>query len=457
MSGWDRDGWGRDRGRDGRDQQQEEEAPSHPLSRLHENPRVALAMYRKLVQRRAKGRADAQAAAAAKIPTEGGAALPGETRERMEGQLGADLSGVRVHTGGDAARAAEARGAHALTVGNEVHFASGAFAPGSKEGDRLLAHELTHVVQGQRSGVQRKAEEEGADAEGAPGEKVSQPGEPAEQEADSVADGVADNLHGGDEEGEGEEKADPEEIEAAKAQLGGDEEHGNTETQNGGAEVKQAAPAIGAKLDPTAVHAALKLNGKPKPGATVTSPPGKTGTGKTADSAALPVKVRQQQDAQKKNEKNVPMPPDQKRPAAVLTTAQEKDVKARIAAGDRNITKAEIEALNRSPRVAKKRERGVDNFWSMERERLRAGMPPTRNWTPEQKETILRGETPKGPDGKPMEGHHMFGVKDYPQAAGTGKNIYPATDKEHNDRWHGGDTKADTDGKPRNPKHPEEF
>ena len=43
---------------------------------------------------------------------------------------------------------------------HDVHFAAGQYAPGTKEGDRLLAHELTHVVQGQKSGVQRKAEKE---------------------------------------------------------------------------------------------------------------------------------------------------------------------------------------------------------------------------------------------------------------------------------------------------------
>src|SRR5439155_1662171 len=58
------------------------------------------------------------------------------------------LSQVRVHTGGDAAGSAKQLGAKAFTVGSDVHFAAGAFAPGTGEGDRLLAHELAHTLQG---------------------------------------------------------------------------------------------------------------------------------------------------------------------------------------------------------------------------------------------------------------------------------------------------------------------
>ena len=117
----------------------------------------------------------------------------------MEPKLGADLSGVRVHTGSDSAAAASSFGARAFTVGADVHFNSGQFSPGTKEGDRLIAHELTHVVQAQKSGVQRKAEE-GAEAEakGDDGKhEVSSPEEPAEKEADKIGDQVAEE-HDGD-------------------------------------------------------------------------------------------------------------------------------------------------------------------------------------------------------------------------------------------------------------------
>jgi len=139
----------------------------------------------------------------ASIPKTTGSALPSDVRTKMEPQLGADLSSVKVHTGSASAKAATGFGARAFTVGSDVHFNSGEFAPGTKEGDKLLAHELTHVVQGQRSGVQRKAaEDSGAEEK----EGVSQPHEPAEQEADEVSDKVADALHDEKADGKGEKK-----------------------------------------------------------------------------------------------------------------------------------------------------------------------------------------------------------------------------------------------------------
>lgn len=89
------------------------------------------------------------------IPKGTGGSLSEDVRARMEPQLGADLSNVKVHTGGDSAQAARGLGARAFTVGDDVHFNAGEFAPGTKEGDKLLAHELTHVVQGQKSGIFR--------------------------------------------------------------------------------------------------------------------------------------------------------------------------------------------------------------------------------------------------------------------------------------------------------------
>jgi hypothetical protein len=112
------------------------------------------------IQRTMKAwRAASGAAGKAGVPTGGGGSpLPPSVRSKMEPRLGADFGGVRVHTGGESAEAAKSFGARAFTVGDDVHFNAGEFAPGTKEGDKLLAHELTHVVQGQKSGVQRKAE-----------------------------------------------------------------------------------------------------------------------------------------------------------------------------------------------------------------------------------------------------------------------------------------------------------
>lgn len=73
--------------------------------------------------------------------------LEAGTRTFMEERLGADLDGVRVHTDGRAAESARAVSAHAYTVGADVVFAAGRYAPGTQEGDRLIAHELAHTLQ----------------------------------------------------------------------------------------------------------------------------------------------------------------------------------------------------------------------------------------------------------------------------------------------------------------------
>jgi hypothetical protein len=81
----------------------------------------------------------------------GGQALEDRTRRGMEHALGADLSEVRIHNDAAASASARAVQAHAYTVGNDVVFGSGLYQPDSPDGQRMLAHELTHVVQ-QRSG-----------------------------------------------------------------------------------------------------------------------------------------------------------------------------------------------------------------------------------------------------------------------------------------------------------------
>jgi hypothetical protein len=80
----------------------------------------------------------------------GGRPLDPQIRRSMESRFGYDFSKVRVHTDSAAALSARALGAHAYTVGNDVVFATGRFAPDTAAGRRLLAHELTHVVQQSR-------------------------------------------------------------------------------------------------------------------------------------------------------------------------------------------------------------------------------------------------------------------------------------------------------------------
>jgi hypothetical protein len=68
-------------------------------------------------------------------------------RQDMEQRFGHDFSRVRIHTDGAADQSARDVNAHAYTVGRDVVFDGGRFRPHSLEGRRLLAHELTHVLQ----------------------------------------------------------------------------------------------------------------------------------------------------------------------------------------------------------------------------------------------------------------------------------------------------------------------
>lgn len=76
-----------------------------------------------------------------------GQSLDHATQRDMGRRFGYDFSGVRVHTGGDAERSAHDVNAHAYTVGRNVVFGAGQFAPGTRAGRHLIAHELTHVLQ----------------------------------------------------------------------------------------------------------------------------------------------------------------------------------------------------------------------------------------------------------------------------------------------------------------------
>jgi hypothetical protein len=76
-----------------------------------------------------------------------GQSLDAQTRNRMEPRFGHDFSDVRVHTDPKAAKSAQAVNALAYTVGRDLVFGEGQYAPGTRKGLQLLAHELTHVVQ----------------------------------------------------------------------------------------------------------------------------------------------------------------------------------------------------------------------------------------------------------------------------------------------------------------------
>lgn len=89
----------------------------------------------------------------------GGVPLAKGERAFFEPRFGADFSHVRVHTGPAAEELASVLNAQAFTLGSDVVFGPGRYAPGTDEGRRLLAHELTHVVQqggeGEGEAIQR--------------------------------------------------------------------------------------------------------------------------------------------------------------------------------------------------------------------------------------------------------------------------------------------------------------
>jgi hypothetical protein len=110
----------------------------------------------------------------------GGQPLEPDLRRDMESRLGDDFSDVRVHTDDRASASARSINAQAYTVGSDVVFRSDRWSPSSSEGQRTLAHELTHVAQ-QRSGP----------VSGTPvggGVSVSDPNDAFEQAAERSAD-----------------------------------------------------------------------------------------------------------------------------------------------------------------------------------------------------------------------------------------------------------------------------
>ena len=107
----------------------------------------------------------------------GGQKLDDTTREKVGGALGDPLNDVHVHADDHANALASSVSARAFTTGSDIYFAKGEHNPGSSDGQQLMAHELTHVVQ------QRGASTSGPLT-------VSQPGDALENEAEAAASDV---------------------------------------------------------------------------------------------------------------------------------------------------------------------------------------------------------------------------------------------------------------------------
>ncbi|MEA3076829.1 MAG: hypothetical protein QOF60_1737 [Actinomycetota bacterium] len=151
---------------------------------LHLQRSAGNAAFGALVQRSGEGEGETEQENPVKqvVNNGGGGSLDPGVRSKMESSLGYDFGGVKVHTDGQAAAAAKSVQAQAFTVGNNVVFNEGKYSPGTPEGQRIIAHELTHVVQQSQGDV--AGESRGG------GIKVSDPSDPFERQAESTADAV---------------------------------------------------------------------------------------------------------------------------------------------------------------------------------------------------------------------------------------------------------------------------
>jgi hypothetical protein len=102
-----------------------------------------------------------------------GGSLDGNVASSLGPKMGDNFSDVRVHTDDTAHNLANSVSARAFTTGSDIYFGKGEYNPGSSDGQKLLAHELTHVVQ------QRGAPTSGPLT-------VSQPGDALENEAENT-------------------------------------------------------------------------------------------------------------------------------------------------------------------------------------------------------------------------------------------------------------------------------
>jgi Domain of unknown function (DUF4157) len=114
-----------------------------------------------LVQRRENldgGEASADLESSIQSVRGSGQSLDPSLQTKMGEAMGADFSGVKVHTDSQSDQLNKSIQAKAFTTGQDVFFRQGAYEPSSRGGQELIAHELTHVVQQNGNSVQKKTE-----------------------------------------------------------------------------------------------------------------------------------------------------------------------------------------------------------------------------------------------------------------------------------------------------------
>jgi hypothetical protein len=139
----------------------------------------------------------------------GGQPLESQLQKQMSEQFGYDMSGVKVHASQESNALNQELNAKAFTTGHDIFFKEGAYEPNSKDGQKLLSHELAHVVQ-QGTGQ----------VHGSGGMTVNAPGDRFEQDADTAAGEISSAMAPA-----GIQKQEmPEEEELAQAQEEDEEE-----------------------------------------------------------------------------------------------------------------------------------------------------------------------------------------------------------------------------------------
>lgn len=126
-------------------------APKHGAVVHEDGKKEELTVHRKAERAEAMYTGSAEVDSVLRSP---GWEMEPATRREMESRIGFDFGRVRLHTDARAGESAQGLSARAYTVGSDVVFAPGRYAPQTTEGRHLLAHELTHVVQ-QTSGAER--------------------------------------------------------------------------------------------------------------------------------------------------------------------------------------------------------------------------------------------------------------------------------------------------------------
>ncbi|MBM0744563.1 DUF4157 domain-containing protein [Phormidium sp. CLA17] len=135
------------------DMPEEEELQMKPMAdqiQREDMPEEEELQMKSMVQRQAGGEAvtaSANLESSIQQARSGGQPLADPIRQPMEQAFGADFSGVKVHTDTQSDQLNRSIQAKAFTTGQDVFFRQGAYEPGSRGGQELIAHELTHVVQ----------------------------------------------------------------------------------------------------------------------------------------------------------------------------------------------------------------------------------------------------------------------------------------------------------------------